>query len=88
MKVVLEIDEVGDIHGLYTDKVDLFSIGRIENVRKASNVEFNESKQMWEVLSLSGKVLHENTSREKAIEWEIEAMSPGGQYYNQKGTVG
>ena len=81
MKVVLEICEEGNVHGLYTDEIDFFSVGRITNVRKASNVEFNETKQVWEVLSLDGKVLHENTSREKAIECEIAIFSPGGKYY-------
>lgn len=83
MKVVLEINKAGDIYGLYTDQIDLFSLGRVTNVRKASNVEFSEAKQIWEVLSLDGKVLHTNPNREKAIDWEIEAMSPGGQYYDQ-----
>lgn len=79
MKVVLEIDEVGDVHGLYTDCVDLFSIGRITNVRKTSNVEFNERSQCWEILSLDGEVLYTDTSREVAIQKEIELFSPGGE---------
>ena len=83
MKVILEIDESGDIHGLYTDEVDLFAIGKVTNIRKASNVDFNESDQMWEVLSLEGEVLYQNQNRERAIEWEIEAFSPGGTHYAQ-----
>lgn len=79
---VLEIDHEGNIHGLYTDEIDLFSIGRVTNVRKASNVEFNEAEQVWEVLSLEGEVLHKNPNRELAIEWEITAFSSGGKYYH------
>jgi hypothetical protein len=79
--IVLDIDAKGNIHCLYTDKIDLFSIGRVTNIRKASNVEFNEESQKWHVVSLSGEILHTNQSREAAIEWEIEAMSPGGKYY-------
>ncbi len=86
MKVVLEIDEQGDIHGLYTDDVDLFAVGRVTNIRKASNIDFNEEGQVWEVLSLEGKVLHTNQNREKAIEWEVDAFSPGGKHY-AKGTL-
>ena len=81
MKVVLEIDEYGDVRGLYTDQVDLFAVGLVTSIRKASNVEFNESDQTWEVLSLGGEVLHQNPNRERAIEWEIEAFSPGGTHY-------
>ena len=81
--IILEIDTQGNVHGLYTDEIDLFSVGRITNVRKASNVEFNEKTQMWEVTSIDGKILHTNQNREKAIEWEIENFSPNGQYYNE-----
>lgn len=80
--VVFDIDEAGNLHGLYTDFVDLFSVGRVINVHKASSVEFNESKQCWQVISLDGEILHENPNRESAIEWEIEAMSPEGVYYD------
>lgn len=79
--ITLDIDSNGDVHGLYTDDIDLFAIGRVTNIRKASNVEFNEKEQTWEVLSLDGKILHTNPNREKAIEWEIEAFSPGGSHY-------
>ena len=82
MKITLEIDKSGNIHCLYTDSVDLFSLGRVTDVRKASNVEFCEDRQMWQVTALSGEVLYENKSREKAIEYEIKVFSPGGEYYN------
>lgn len=79
--LVFEIDTEGNIHGLYTDKIDLFAIGRLVDIRKASNVEFNENAQTWEVLSLCGKVLYRNPNREKAIEFEIREFSPGGKHY-------
>ena len=78
--IVFDIDENGNMHGLYTDSINLFEIGRVINVKKASNVEFNQKKQMWEVLSLDGEVLFEHQNREKAIEKEIEMFSPGGKY--------
>lgn len=79
-KTTLDIDTGGNIHCLYTDDINLFDIGRVINVRKASNVEFNEHKQCWQVVSLDDKILYENPNREKAIEWEIEAFSPGGKF--------
>lgn len=82
MKVILDIDQTGDVHCLWTDDINLFDIGRVTNIRKASNVEFNESEQTWEVLSLKGDVLHQNKNREAAIEWEIENFSVGGMYYD------
>ena len=79
----LDIDQDGNIHCLYTDDVNLFVLGLVTDIRKASNIEFNEAEQTWEVLSLDGKVLHTNPNREKAIEWEIEAFSPGGTHYEK-----
>lgn len=81
--LTFDIDLEGNMHGLYTDEINLFSIGKITNIHKASNIEFNEENQCWEVLSLSGKVLHRNTNREVAIDWEIINFSPGGKYYVQ-----
>lgn len=83
MNITFDIDTEGNMHGLYTDKIDLFDIGRVTSVRKASNVEFNESEQTWEVLSLEGEVLHKNPNRDAAIEFEIVAFSPGGIHYEQ-----
>lgn len=76
--LIFEIDTDGNLHCLYTDKINLFSIGRVTDVRKASNVEFNENIQRWEVCNLNGIVLHTNPNRKAAIEWEIEAFSPSG----------
>lgn len=81
--VVLEIDGNGNVHGLYTDRVDLYSIGKIVNIRKASNVDFNQDKQTWEVASLDGEVLYTHPNREEAVEWEIISFSPNGPYYNE-----
>lgn len=79
-----EIDADGNIHTLYTDEIDLFAIGKVSNVRKASNVEFNEEKQVWEVLSLEGEVLYEHKNRDKAIEWEISQFQPGGPLHDNQ----
>jgi hypothetical protein len=81
-KTTLDIDENGNVRCLYTDIIDLYSIGKIVEVRKASNVEFNQDNQVWEVLSLDGQVLYEHQNRETAIEWEIENFGVGGMYYN------
>ena len=83
MKVVLDIDPTGNVHCLYTDQIDLFSVGLVTNIRKASNVEFNEELQVWQVISLDGEVLYSNSNREATIEWEIEAFSPGGKHYDK-----
>ena len=79
---VLEIDEQGNIRTLYTDEIDLYCLGKVENVRRASHLDFNESLQQWEVVQAStGKIVHKGSNRTKAIEWEIQNFSPGGKYY-------
>lgn len=82
-ETTIDIDNDGNLFCLYTDEIDLFAVGRIVNVQKTSNVEFNEQQQFWEVRSLEGKVLYTNTSRELAIEWEVKEFSPGGTHYAQ-----
>ena len=79
---VLEIDNHGNVRTLYTDEIDLYAIGEVTNVRRASNLEFNEENQEWEVISAAtGAVVHRNKNRTKAIEWEIEHFGPGGDHY-------
>lgn len=73
-----EINDDGDLCGLYTDDVNLYEVGRLSEVRDASNVEFNHDKQVWEVVLPSGKVVHENKNRTLAIEWEKAHLAPGG----------
>ncbi len=76
----LEIDQQGNIHTLYNDTIDLYELGLVTNVRKASYVEFNEKDQTWEVILPDGQVIHRDKNRERAIEKEIELMGPGGEY--------
>lgn len=77
----LEIDTDGNITTLWTDKICLYELGIVHNVRRASNIEFNSSDQLWEVKLLDGTVIYRDKSREAAIDREIELMSPGGEYY-------
>jgi len=78
----IEIDENGNVRTLYTDEVDLYEIGHVADVRRASNVEFSEARQEWEVIdAITGKIVHTNKSRTDAIEWEIANFSPGGSLY-------
>lgn len=83
-EIILEINEDGNVLCLWTDDIDLFDVGLITNVHKASDVDFNQEEQIWEVLSLDRKVLHKNKNRDKAIEFEIKEFSPGGKYYEDK----
>jgi len=79
----IEIDENGNISTLYNDFVDLYEVGRVHNVRKASYVEFAEEKQEWQIISAkTSEVLASDKNREKAIDKEIEMFQPGGVMYD------
>jgi len=77
----IELDQNGNVHTIYTDEINLYEIGTLHNVRRASNVVFNDRKQLWEVQLLDGTVIHEDRSREAAIETEVALLSPGGKHY-------
>jgi len=84
---VIEINSQGDIETLYTDEVDLYELGLVHNVRRASNVEFNQTEQVWEVISVSSnEIVYRHKNREQAIEWEIQNFGVGGVHYDDNGS--
>jgi len=78
----IEIDEEGNISTLYNDQIDLYELGRVHSVHKASNVEFNEQYQLWEIIhAKTGEIVGSDKNREDAIQKEIRMFQPGGEYY-------
>lgn len=81
---IIEIDNNGNIQTLYSDEVNLYELGVVHNVRRASSVEFDEGNQEWVVVQAStGNIIHKNKNREKAIQWEIKELGVGGKFYNE-----
>ena len=72
---VLKFDSAGNMHGLYTEAIDLSSLGALEIVR-ASSIEFNNQSQQWEVKSPEGELLFSHPSRQACLHWEH-------QYFNR-----
>jgi hypothetical protein len=72
---VLKFDPAGNGHGLYTEAIDLSSLGALEIVR-ASSIEFNNAAQQWEVKSAEGKLMFSHPSRQACLDWEH-------QYFNR-----
>ena len=68
--LVLTINSNGEAGCLYSELIDLASIGLLE-VSRASMIEFNEPEQKWEV-EVDGKVLFSNSSRAVCHAWEIQ----------------
>ena len=77
MSHTLSIDESGDIETLWTDALPLAELGAMTMTR-ASNIEFNEELQMWEVFIAGSRVAYyANKSRQACLDWEIE-------YFNRR----
>ena len=76
MNAVLTIGNDGSVECLWTEAIPLESLGTL-NVKRASNVEFNETSQLWEVkLATSPDVVaFENASRAVCIAWEVETIN-------------
>ena len=54
---------------LYTELIDLHSIGQLE-VTRATTIELNNQTQFWEVKDTRDKVLYFHRSRTACLEWE------------------
>ena len=82
MKRIMEFDVDGNISTLYTDDINLYQLGVLQNVRRASEIIFDECRQEWVVVTAMTRApVARFTNRTEAIDWEIENFSPGGRYY-------
>ena len=63
---------------LWTEAVPLHELGRLE-IHRATNIEFNNGTQQWEVKDLKGKVEFFARSRSACLEWEQQNLQPDQQ---------
>ena len=70
----LRFDATGTGHCLYTEAVDLASIGHLQ-IERATRVEFNNVRQAWEVHDLTGALLYSSPSRTTCLDWERQFLS-------------
>ena len=77
MKTTLRFQPAGGlVCCLYTEAIDLRSLGRLE-VFRATDIRFCERSQRWNVrCASSGKLLHSDPSREACLTWERENLAP------------
>ena len=66
----------GHIDCLYTDAIDLRTLGRLQ-VYRATDIRFCEKSQEWKVRCAStGALLHTDPSREACLAWERDNLAP------------
>lgn len=76
MKSILRIGPSGRIDCLYTEAIELRTLGKLE-VFRATDIRFNERTQHWDVRCAStGRLLHSDPSREACLVWERENLAP------------
>ncbi len=64
----------GTGHGLYTEIIELGSIGPL-SIERATVIEFNGRTQEWEVREPGGSFLYSNPSRANCMEWEHQRFA-------------
>ena len=74
MNAVLTFSTNGTGSCLYTELIDLSSLGKLE-IQRASNIEFNNQSQRWEVKNLQGRVLFFARSRQTCLTWESNNLA-------------
>jgi hypothetical protein len=65
----------GTARCLWTEAVPLHELGRLE-ITRASNIEFNNSTQRWELQDRKGKVRFTAKSRSACLQWEQRHLQP------------
>lgn len=84
MDIKLEITSKGGIQMLHDDAVDLSEFGKVK-VKRASHVEYSNTKQRWYVQSAkTRKMLRDDfNTRAEALAWEKQYYSPDGKGWNE-----
>ena len=68
------INEDGNILGLYSDVYVLLKELGVIKVHRASNIEFNEKQQKWEVDVPNEGIIASFDKRSDALEWEVQYL--------------
>jgi len=75
MNIQISFHADGTAHCLWTEALPLHELGRLE-ISRASNIEFNNSTQHWEVKDRRGRTRFIAKSRSECLEWEQQNLQP------------
>lgn len=76
MKATLRITANGQIDCLYTEAIDLRSLGKLA-ITRATDIRFNDTTQQWDVHAAdTDQVLFSHKSRTECLTWETQNLQP------------
>jgi hypothetical protein len=75
MNINISFQQDGTAICLWTAALPLHEIGKLQ-VTRASNIEFNNTTQQWEVIDRKGRVRFFARSRSACLEWEQQNLQP------------
>jgi len=75
MKLILSFDPMGIGRCAFTERIPLRSLGRLA-IRRATSIEFNESRQRWEIKDARRHTLFRSVSRQRCVDWEQVHFHP------------
>jgi hypothetical protein len=75
MNINISFKPDGTTQCLWTEVLPLHELRRLE-IHRASNIEFNNSTQQWEVKDRRGEVRFFARSRSECLEWEQQNLQP------------
>jgi hypothetical protein len=76
MKTTLRFDPGGQVECLYTEAIDLRSLGKLK-ITRATDIRYDHASQQWQVHDAeSDAVLFSNPSRNECLSWENQNLQP------------
>ena len=75
MNITISFTSEGTAQCLWTEVLPLHELGRLQ-ITRASNIEFNNTTQQWEVKDRRGHMRFFSKSRSACLEWEHQNLQP------------
>lgn len=70
IKMVLLVEKTGNITALYSEAIDINTLGN-PSIKRWSHIEYDNVNCLWTVrMAGSKKIIHRNASREECLKWE------------------
>ena len=74
MNITLTFTPDGTGHGIYTEALDLGTIGSLQ-IKRATHIEFDNRAQYWRVRDPDGFALYNSPSRQQCLDWERQYLN-------------